>query len=858
MELNELIRLIFQFFPLILIGMASQEPIEKLYVKLEADVRDLLTKGEDAIQTLEKRMKDLDDSGKKVGRFQQFRQGLDKVVKGLRAAQSAALAFAGALAVVYRLMREAVRDVRIEQSFYRLAASADQSGKAILAAIDEASKGTVSATEKMRIANLAMQLQVAKTPEDFAKLTRAAARLGAAMGTDVPTAMEELTSASGRASKLILDNLGLSLSEVNVLMDQFAQQEFGKMADDLDEVNKRMIFIRATIEASDRKAQQLGDTLAGVGTDVERMQAQSEDFRSELGQTALVLFGLLNQMGRGPGLLKRLTDGAVAWQGILIQIAALLMTINDTLDTIGLKMKDFGKLFNIQQVTPAGRSRGLIGKILKGEPINEEDFIPGVRIARRLGERIGEGLKGAVSDAEQAGEESGKSFAERFIDNLEALENRFQDILDPEAAAAGLGTIPGPEIDPEPTEESADEINQILHDLTTDMLNEADERQQALEDLERDHNERLADIAEDGARRRARIEADYQKDLAELARDTERQRAEIFRDTQRDLAELARDTNEALADERQDFQTDERRETEDHLRDMRRLTQDYLFDLEDAVKERDARAVVDLQRRFALEQQRKEEDFQVNQQRDREDYDLRLQEIRQNEARRREEILAQQAQELQDLMVHEAERRAEIDASYQEQVARLNEQLAEARARENENYAERKADLDAALKERLQAIAKELADEEKVNEEGARRILRALNNYFGAGGEIDKLMDDFVRRRSQRMRVEISFEASTQGAQAGLGSTLPGGAYGRIPRFQHGGTLFARKPTLAMFGEAGPEVAQFTPLSRMGPGRPRRVQIEFSGSAPPGIRGPERDQIAAVLLEALRDTGALQ
>jgi hypothetical protein len=532
----------------------------------------------------------------------------------------------------------------------------------------EASRGAIDDLTLMQQANLAMQLGVAKTPEEFEKLTKSAIALGAAVGRGPVEALNDLIIAAGRRSRLVLDNLGLSLGEVNQLMDEFARVEFGKTVDQLSQIQRDMLFTRATIEAANRKAEQLGGNLEDAGTSLETLAAQSKNLRSELGQTTLILFTMLNQLGGGEGILKRLRDGAEAWQITLIHIAALVMTIRDGLAHAFNNMKRLVEVAGTLADMPLPE---LVTYISSGQ---------------------------FSEDMNQASEEmTDFNLGESLTENLTGLMDRFQDVLDPEGAAAGLGVIPGPTIDPDPTEESADEIRDILNDLTTDMIDATEER----------------------------------------ARDTERRRAEIFRDTQRDLEELARDTNEALNDEREDFQTEERRETEDHLRAMRRLTEDYLFDLDDAVKERDARAVVDLQRRFALESQRREEDFSVNQSRDREDQDQRLREIRENEARRREEILASQAQELADLMIHEAERRADIEASRQEQIARLDEQLAEQRARENENYAERKADLEAALKERLAAIAKELADEEKVNEEGARRILTALNRYFGAGGEID-------------------------------------------------------------------------------------------------------------------------
>jgi hypothetical protein len=82
-----------------------------------------------------------------------------------------------------------------------------------------------------------------------------------------------------------------------------------------------------------------------------------------------------------------------------------------------------------------------------------------------------------------------------------------------------------------------------------------------------------------------------------------------------------------------------------------------------------------------------------------------------------------------------------------------------------------------------------------------------------------------------------------------------------VQEFAEGGTLIANKPTLALFGEAGPEVVQFTPMSELsspGQSEPGRMIVELTGSAPPGIGSGERDAIAAVLLTALQDSGALQ
>lgn len=833
MEIQQLIiEWLFALLPFFLIGMAAQEPIERLFVTLEADVREFIDKGEKAIKRLEKGLDRVDKKGKEVGSFKKFKAGLDGVIKKVKQAQLALIAFAAAIVAVFKAAQQAVSDLRIERSFFRLASGAQQSGNDILAAMKKASRGAVDDLTLMQQANLAMQLGVAKTPEEFEKLTRSAIALGAAVGRGPVEAINDLVVAAGRRSRLVLDNLGLSLGEVNMLMDEFAQQDFGKTVDQLDQIQRDMLFTRATIEAANRKAGQLGGNLEDAGTGVEQIAADMENFRGEMNQTALVLVTLLNDLGEGEGLLKRLTRGAVEWQSIMIAIVALVRAANDTLtETLG-KTTKLAELLSIEGLGKAG-----------------------IGLGRELGRRLLEG-----EELAQIGEEAGETFTDSFQRNFEELREQFIDVLDPEAAAAAAGAIQAPAVSTEVVEEGAEKTKDILRDLTTDMLNAADERQAALEKSEEDHVERMAQIAEGGARKRKEIDRELQDELVNLGEDTAKEREGIITDATRELAELAEDTDRELSEERDEFQNEERRDTEDHLREMRRLTQDHLLALGDAVKNRDARAVVDLQRRFEAEQRNREEDFSTRQSREREDASESLRKVRDDEARRRQEITAARAEELRELAQNEGERRAEIGRSHAEQIRKLEENLVQARAKEAQSFQERQAELDGALNERLQAIAKELADEEGLNEASAWRLLRILNEHFGAGGDIDKLMDDFIARRSQRMVIDIGFE------EAGRPTASSLGARGRRPRarggFQRGGSVVARQPTTALFGEAGPELATFIPLRKMGGMEmetpPQRLDVVFSGTAPPGIRSGERDQIAGVILSALRDTGQLQ
>lgn len=309
------------------------------------------------------------------------------------------------------------------------------------------------------------------------------------------------------------------------------------------------------------------------------------------------------------------------------------------------------------------------------------------------------------------------------------------------------------------------------------------------------------------------------------------------------------------------------------------MRQQYLDSLEDAVKNRDARAIVDLRRQYEREQQQAEENFQTGQQREGQDQDRRLAEIRDAEKERADAIIETRERDLQNLIEAENQKRDEIkktladeltqiDTQEQEKVAKEENSFNERVERENEQFAKRQEELQGALQDRLEAEAKALADQEEITEDGARAILEALNETFGIGGDIDELMEAFMERRRTKMTLRMEFDVQAGKPPPPPGPTAPGPAPATLPggtpleemfQFQHGGSMVARKPTMALFGEAGPEMAQFTPLSQMGQSasltKRLEVDINMRGSAPPGVRSTERDQIAGVLVDAMREAG---
>jgi hypothetical protein len=410
-------------------------------------------------------------------------------------------------------------------------------------------------------------------------------------------------------------------------------------------------------------------------------------------------------------------------------------------------------------------------------------------------------------------------------------------------------------------DQAAEAMDKLLEKSTNAMLDAVADRQEKVQELEQEHGEKLTEIDQETAERRVEINQQLQDQLAELAEETARRRAELIAGADQQLAELEETSARDRAQQETEFRTSQRREQQDFNREMSRLQFRYLEDVQDAVRRRDARAVEDLRKRFLSDKQTRTEDFTTQQGRQRQDHERSLQASRDAEGRRRQEIQRNLAGQLRDLQDNEARKRRDLQTSHQRQLAELEASAAKERARENASYQQRQAALQQALAQRLSAIAKALADERSIDAAHARQLLEALNKTFGAGGDIDKLMLDFQARRRQRMIVSVEFAgvigpAPTSGAGHHGGGFYTGGATG----YAAGGTLIADRPTLAMFGEAGPEVAQFIPLSQMKAGNGNRrlaVDLTISGSAPPGVGPGEVNTIAGVVLQAFKDAGVL-
>lgn len=169
----------------------------------------------------------------------------------------AAQAFSKAAQAASEFVAQGVKFTGIAQSFDLLAKSINTTSAAMLGTMRPATRGLVSDLDLMQSANRAMLLGLPVTAEEMGKLAKTATILGRAMGQDATKSLDDLITALGRSSPMILDNLGLTV-KVGEANEAYARK-LGKSTQALTESEQKMAFYVAALAAADKKVAALGE-----------------------------------------------------------------------------------------------------------------------------------------------------------------------------------------------------------------------------------------------------------------------------------------------------------------------------------------------------------------------------------------------------------------------------------------------------------------------------------------------------------------------------------------------------------------------------------------------------------------------
>lgn len=345
------------------------------------------------------------------------------------------------------------------------------------------------------------------------------------------------------------------------------------------------------------------------------------------------------------------------------------------------------------------------------------------------------------------------------------------------------------------TEDLGDAVEATTEQISA-FIQEAQKFDEGVKKIARRLQDALADITRRFNERRAKAEIDLQRDLADIDQDSATDRMMTVRQ----------------------FMIDEIRLREDHAKDIRQLEERFLLDLEDAVRDRDARRVLSLQRRFNMEKKRREEDFGLRNKRLREDFREELRLIEFQRQRRRAERMQAFNEEMADLaaqqIIKEEEARLRADRAERELLAQIEARLKQLVAAAEGEIAVETEKLDALLEALIAVYGPEgpwvLFHEGAVKTaQGAAEGVATATTALIGEMTIAEKRALILMRRMELIAARAGAAAASLRTVSDFNLQGPGGFAGR----QRGGTIFATSPTSFSAGEGRPERIDITPLS---------------------------------------------
>lgn len=258
-----------------------------------------------------------------------FERGATSVKGGL-------VGISGAIAIVttglsimskaFELGEEAAKLQRLADAGDEVARQYGGSMDLIIEKVREASLGAVSEMDIIRSANKAMMLGLGADADQLANLMEIAAFRGRAMGVSTTQAFDDIVRGVGRASPLILDNLGIvvKLGDVN---EEYAAS-VGKTVQQLTAAEKKQALLNAVLSEGNQMLADAGGLAEDNATAYERWNAELENTKNSLvginspmsrfadmGADLLITFRELGENGIG------ITNGKLNGFNLLMEFA---------------------------------------------------------------------------------------------------------------------------------------------------------------------------------------------------------------------------------------------------------------------------------------------------------------------------------------------------------------------------------------------------------------------------------------------------------------------------------------------------------------------------------------------------------
>jgi len=237
----------------------------------------LLNKASGDIAKVKKDIEGVGKAGKESqGGLKTFGDGISSAWKIGLSAAGAIAAVGVAIKQVQDAAKEGAAFQRMEDASGSLARSLDADMGVIMDALREASLGMVSDFDLMQAASRAMMLGVSADSGELAQLVEVAALRGRAMGLSTTQAFNDIVTGIGRASPLILDNLGIVVDAEAKYQDY--ADSIGKTSEELTKAEKTQALLNGVLESSKGLLEATGGLTVDNAGKWEQMSAAQKNY----------------------------------------------------------------------------------------------------------------------------------------------------------------------------------------------------------------------------------------------------------------------------------------------------------------------------------------------------------------------------------------------------------------------------------------------------------------------------------------------------------------------------------------------------------------------------------------------------
>lgn len=217
-------------------------------------------------------------------------------------------------------------------AFERLAQSVGETGDAMLKVSRGATRGLIADLDLMQAANKALLLGLPVTSQELGTLGQTAVVLGKAMGQGAAKSFDDLVTALGRSSPLILDNLGLTV-KVGEANEIYARS-IGKAVSELTDAEKKTAFYNAAMAAAKERVEELGGVQLTLADRITQVKNQFTNFTDALG-IAIATSPVIN------AAFAKMADAIASAFGD--DQAALVQRLMGTVNHLAIRLIDVGQ-----------------------------------------------------------------------------------------------------------------------------------------------------------------------------------------------------------------------------------------------------------------------------------------------------------------------------------------------------------------------------------------------------------------------------------------------------------------------------------------------------------------------------------